>query len=85
MDDTGCRWRGQDTGGGHFCKERCNFPTPSTFPDESSLVEGSCQSQSHAQWPFLTKMFMHSYDLIEATLKKQEENHEEKDMGNITI
>lgn len=27
--------------------------------------------KSHAGWPFLTKMFMHSHDLIKATLKSK--------------
>lgn len=27
---------------------------------------------SHAHWPFLTKMFMHLYDLIKATLRNKE-------------
>lgn len=49
------------------------------------LWKALANHKSHASWPFLTKMFMHSYDLIEATLKKQEENHEEKGVGNTTI
>lgn len=37
--------------------------------------------KSHAHWPFLTKMFMHSYDLIKATLKNKRQMMRRKELS----
>lgn len=71
MGGTGCESRGQHKEGSFLQRKVQSFPHDWHLLMQHHSRKVLASYKSHAHWPFLTKMFMHSYDLIKATLKNK--------------